>query len=465
MLHIRYPGTLLTALVLIACGCSVSQDVLKPSEIRPLPYAAWRGNGSDGAYVRVRGLDSALAASPGAPVRVLLVHGMREFEPGYSAVQQHELARRLALKPVPLTQEAQDSVTFMPVNREYDVQVIAGPQPLGRLFLRESEMRRRAWVDPADGRERVVFYELLWAPLRDDVKRRFFSCFEVVPAPDPGCPAPEAEQNTDRRAFLNGMLKNDVLVNGFGDATIVLGPVGDVLRDDVSLALCMIAAEVLQDAGFDVRQEPGRRCDLAASIQPAARGHANEALRNAEFFAMTHSLGSFLLMDALWTAADTAQNRRRQGEDEAAATRDVAEFYLMDDATVFMRANQFALLNLARLGAVCVPRSERGRCPTHAVPGIEQMFRSSESLGMFTQWVAFNDANDFLGFELPPYIANTGMAGTLVNVTVQNPTLWVLDLLKWPPGAHNNSDRNPAVLDAMVRGFDLPADRVPEPRN
>ncbi|HEY0019522.1 MAG TPA: hypothetical protein VGC13_24685 [Longimicrobium sp.] len=461
MPHISSPRALLAvALVLAGTGCGVSQHELKPTDIRPLPNPAWRGNGPEGAYIRVRGLDSALAESPGAPVRVLLVHGMRTFEPGYSAVQQHGLAERLNLVPAQPQAEMPDTVTLLPVNREYEVEVAVGPQPLGRVALRESEVRRRAWVDPRDGRVRVVFYELLWAPLRDDVKRRFFACFEVLPTPDPGCPPPEAEQNVDRRAFFNRRIKDQILVDGFSDATIVLGPVGDVLRDDVSLALCMVATDVLRDGGFAVRQSPEDRCDLASSVQPADRPRANEALRAAEFFAMTHSLGSFLLMDALWTAADTTESRRGRGLDEAAATRDVAEFFLMDDATVFMRANQFALLNLARLGAVCVPRSERGRCPTEALPGVDEMFRAPDVFGMFTQYVAFNDVNDLLGFELPPYIASTGLAGTLVNVTVQNPT-WRLLGLKNPGGAHNNSDRNPAILDAMVRGFDLPADRVP----
>jgi hypothetical protein len=446
-------------LAIALASCGVSQRSLKPADIRPLPFPAFRGNGPDGEFVRVRGLDSALAASPRAPVRVLLVHGMRTFEPGYSALQQHGLANRLELAPAPAT-AAGDTVELLPVNRDYDVEVAVGPQPLGRVALRESEVRRRSWVD-GDGQVRLVFYELLWAPLRDDVKRRFFACFEVRPAPG-GCPPLEAEQNMDKRAPVNRWAKDNFLVDGFSDATIVLGPVGDVLRDDVGLALCMVATDVLREHGFALRQSRERRCDLGTSIPPADRPRANEALREAEFFAMTHSLGSFLLMDALWTAADTVERRRAQAVDEAAATRDVAEFFLLDDATVFMRANQFALLNLARLAAICVPRAANVRCPAQSLPGVEALFEVPDAFGMFTQYVAFNDVNDLLGFELPPYIAGAGMAGTLVNVTVQNPTWRVLGL-KDPGGAHNNSDRNPAILDAMVRGFDLPADRVPPP--
>lgn len=446
--------------VSLAWGCGAPQRNIQPAEIRPLPFAAWRGNGANWSYVPVKGLDSALAHSPNAPVRVLVVHGMKTHRPEYSAVLQQGLAKRLGLVPQrPLNSES--SAGLIRIFRGYNIGMSVGPQPLDTVTLRTSEIRKQAWIDPRTSQERIVFYEMLWAPLRDDVKDRFFACFESGPSADRRCPPPGAERNTDRRAALNGALKDGVLVDGVADATIVLGPVGDVLRDDVTLAFCQVATDVLQERGFMVAQPSGRRCDLAASVRPQDRGRANEALRNAEFFAMTHSLGSFLVMDAHWQAMETAA-RHDGKEDEAAIARDVAAFYLLDDATVFMRANQVALLQLARLRPVCAPLTGRARCPNEALETEDQWLERSGAFGTFTQYVAFNDANDLLGFELPPYLSTPGMFGTLVNVTVRNPARWRFPrLFKNPGEAHTRSDENPAILDKIVTGFPLPKENAP----
>ncbi|MFO1289724.1 MAG: hypothetical protein U1E82_03810, partial [Nitrosomonas sp.] len=77
-------------------------------------------------------------------------------------------------------------------------------------------------------------------------------------------------------------------------------------------------------------------------------------------------------------------------------------------------------------------------------------------LNSMTTYVAFNDVNDLLGFELPPYLSDTSLFGTLVNISVQNPGLTVPFIFKNPGAAHLGHEDNPAVIEAMVEGIVFP---------
>ena len=73
-----------------------------------------------------------------------------------------------------------------------------------------------------------------------------------------------------------------------------------------------------------------------------------------------------------------------------------------------------------------------------------------------TKYVAFNDVDDLLGFELPPYLADVGLQGQHINVSVSNPGVRFPWLFKSPSDAHTQQDRNPAVIKAIVEGINLP---------
>jgi hypothetical protein len=123
------------------------------------------------------------------------------------------------------------------------------------------------------GVPRLVFYEWHWWPLRNDVKRRFISCFEQADTSG-GCRRVDfhgAEPNRDRRVFLNDLLKETILVDGFADAIVVLSEIGHVLRDDLTLAVCRITGDILRQNGLMQPQPPRERCDMAGvdSVQAA----------------------------------------------------------------------------------------------------------------------------------------------------------------------------------------------------
>lgn len=441
------PGSdrLLRLIPLAACllaGCWAPQRHLRPSEIRPLPYST-----GPGTATRVGGIREAMRRSGGQPVRVLVVHGMMTSDTAYSRELQRQVARRLGLE-----RRAHHAPT--PLRRGYAPVLFAQAQPFdGRAPLPESTLQKSVWVDPRDGSgPPLVFYEMLWAPLRDHVKYRFFGCFETRRQGVPCTPFSAARPNDDTRVLVNRLIKHNLMVDGFADATIVLGPVGDVLRDDVGLALCYISDDVLSGPAAQALRG-GIRCDRPA---PGLRMLAPDTsgLRGTELFVMTHSLGSFLVMDAQERFALGAGVAGEPREDEAANFA----FHLLDSATVFMRANQFALLNLARLNAVCM--MDEGACPNPSLLDVDAL-PADAGFAPMTTYVAFNEVHDALGFELPPYLPDVGRYGVLVNVSVRNPGFRIPFLFKDLMAAHVASDRNPAIIEAMVEGFALPPGRAP----
>ncbi len=174
--------------------------------------------------------------------------------------------------------------------------------------LPQSEMTKTILRD-ANGVVRVIGYELRWALLRDAIKERFLSCFEshsLDKETKQRCddhPFSKAKSNPDSPHWINSKIKDYLMVKGFADATIVLGETGDVLRDDVRLAFCAMARDVLSDAKKEIAVRFSavavRRCDLATEkgLTPNLT-EAAQTLEQVQFFSITDSLGSFLVLDA-----------------------------------------------------------------------------------------------------------------------------------------------------------------------
>lgn len=408
-------------------GCS--QARLSPKDIRPFHNSNAK---------RVEGVRRALNDSPDAPVRVLMLHGMITRDPGYSNELQEQIAkRRLKLE------RQSGEVKPEPIERGYKVYVFDGPQPLDmKIEIPLSEVRRTAWLDAETKRERLVFYEVRWAEPRDVIKNRFLACFEIGAKADECEPIGPILPNPDSRALFNGLAKKNLMVDGFADATIVLGEIGNIFRDDVRLAMCMVATDIM---------DPGRtrdeRCDFGTVVREHGLRETHDQLANAPFFAITHSLGSFLLLDGQirFTEAQAKKDQREMEE--------MAAFLLMDWKTVFMRANQISLLRLARLSVKC----EEAPCPNRLISAtIDDLSKETFEFPPMTTYVAFNDQDDLLGFELQPYFGERGVVGELVNVSVRNGRWWIPFFLRSPLGAHTASDSNPKIINAIVDGFDLP---------
>jgi len=78
-----------------------------------------------------------------------------------------------------------------------------------------------------------------------------------------------------------------------------------------------------------------------------------------------------------------------------------------------------------------------------------------EASSQLRRFVAFNDSNDLLGFELQPYLSEASVYGPLINVSVRNSGFSIPWLFKNPKGAHTNHFENEVIINAVTEGFDL----------
>ncbi len=438
------------ALAFVLGGCA--HQTLRPADIRPVQY-----NNGPAISGRVEGLRAALGRLPDQPVRIVTIHGMIRSSDDYSRKFQKAVGERLKLK-------RSEQEEALPIERGYDSIIGFGPQPFANASIQfpQSRLRRTAWLDKEE-HERLVFYELFWAPFRDEMKYEFLGCFESRSVGDQREDADDgadwscaggassdgrtiAGPNPDARALINGALKDGVMVAGFADALVVLGPLGDVLEDDLALAFCIVANEALGSGAQEtVESYRGRRCE-ADKAQLAAADSA--WFEKPQFFIVTESLGSFYLMNA---AIESAMSQQDSAEN-------LAQLKIMERATVYMFANQVALLNLASLRPYCEPDDETATsCPNSKLATETPWDSGVLPWPGFTTYVAFNDVDDLLGFELPPYLAETGLANRLVNISVRNRAFGFPGLIFDPSQTHLNHKTNKAVIEAIVEGFDIPA--------
>lgn len=250
-------------------------------------------------------------------------------------------------------------------------------------------------------------------------------------------------------------LKDDVMVNGFADAMLVLSPVGDVLRDDVTQAMCTIASDALRDTGFKM-PEAATRCDLIGQdLSQEARQGAALALAKTKFVTITHSLGSFLVLDTQQQYARTkVRSETKANHETADERRDLLLFQLTDQSSVFMMANQVGLLQLARLKAGCFSEGIEPDCPNRFLPPVHDAMEE-DARSQMRKIVAFNDSNDLLGFELQPYQSEMSLFGFLINVSVRNSGFSIPWLFKNPKSVHTTHFENRAIINAVAEGFEL----------
>jgi len=453
----RIALALALALLCNLIGCA-GDTALTAKDIRPLHHST-----GSLALDRVNGIRQALDASPDAPVRVLAIHGMITNAAGYSNNLQERLAQRIGLQKGARSQP-------VALARGYDFVPTYGAQPFTEVVnFVHSSLIRTIWktADP-DGRrrERLIVYELLWSPLRDQVKDSFAGCFERGEiGSSPTCrPFSKAIANSDSRFLINRVLKESITLGGFADATLVLGPIGDVIRDDLTLALCVVGSDFLDPAGEALQSAARSRCNLTESAR-AAGGHvaAMQTLQRSRFLAVTHSLGSFLFMDAqhAFTSAEAAANGdscTRAGPACDEQRQSQLLFHMTDQATVFMNANQVSLLSMARLSSAGCRPTHGEVCPNPFLRGRSagnEPWMQPQGFPRMTVYVALNDTNDLLGFELPPFMGDID-GNRFVNVSVRNPAFSIPGLFKNPGGAHTNQADNPAVIEAIVEGFAVP---------
>ncbi|MCI5223200.1 MAG: hypothetical protein D3924_11125 [Candidatus Electrothrix sp. AR4] len=340
------------------------------------------------------------------------------------------------------------------INRGYDFTTYLGPQPLGKK-PDLSELRKYVWGNPEQpNKERLIYYEVLWAPFRDQVKNEFLTCFESRSI-DQDCLPVKGKRNSDSRTWINALLKDEIMISGFADPMILLGPLGDIVKDDIMLANCIVARDILDDTNKSLKKFEEKRCSLSSYLTDEKTSQdAGGTLFDTPFLAITYSLGSFLYLDTEQRFALEVE-RKKEGEKlNKEELQEVQLFNLLEESTVYMMANQIPLLLLARYTAEeCYSDNDGEECPNKLLRGRTEPL---DPITARSTYVAFNDANDLLGFDITPNLQYTGTYGKVVNISVRNPGFSIPFLFTSPSAAHRNHGDNPAVIKAVVEGIEIP---------
>lgn len=446
-------------LTLIAGACA--QTRLSQSAVQFVsPPAVEAANSSVDRIIGLRAKFDSLAG-PEGQLRVLVVNGMATDAHGYSFVTQSDVAEALG-------QPFCQSDLVIDLDRP---RYTLGPNGGATEEFPPATLRITAWAETQDAAPKLSFYEILWTPYADEVTDRFLARFETDvrfafnPAwraceGEPRRPSRDDRRANDRerqpRAFLNAIIKDDVMVAGMTDAVLSVGPLGAAARDAIRQGLCIMAADALEAP----RRDPGDpRCQLTPETLArygGAQGVA-EHLDDHAFAMLTYSLGSFLLLDAL-------DEFRLWPEDLGPAdlTCEIMPA-LLDDTPVYMFSNQVSLLVTAHPQFGCDPETN---CTIFGlIGGRRVLLRDPRDRGIAItpenacrtrtrlQVIGFNDPNDIMGYRLPDYLAEAPLIGSVVNVRVRNPAFWVPGLLANPVAAHTNHGRNPVVRHVMIEGW------------
>jgi hypothetical protein len=214
-------------------------------------------------------------------------------------------------------------------------------------------------------------------------------------------------------ARLNAMLKREIVNWGLSDAVMAVGPMRGYYRRAMNAAFA-----------------------FAATFE-------GKSIDEREFVVISESLGSFAVMDA-YEHIDAAHN----------AVRDVLDrTYLL-----YFFANQFALLELARVGNLpgvflSADLAESAHAPSASPlqalerwaqhPLHAERLSGSDRAARVSQIIAFNDPSDLLTFDVP------AIAGAkVVNLYDRIGSHW-LGLFENPVTAHTGHSANPNVLRTM----------------
>jgi hypothetical protein len=368
------------------------------------------------------GFAGANAISVGVtPIRMLIIHGMGTAHEGDFDAFMLEVAAKFGL-----SQLAPDRETLPPPCGE------AGAPPTPGLIRPQPARIDIAGV-PADDQARLYTYEfapsggkapalsisyLLWSPITCQIK----SASRL------------REKGHPPWQDFTGAAK-DFIDDKFGDVVLYIGNYrAAVMRPTVEKALCLFVGG--QAVGVD-------DCALPESTPPS--------------IVVTHSLGSYMLMDAI----DDELGRARSGPTAAARLVGSTRF-------IYMMANQLPLLDLSTLPGypAYVGADGESQWTSTASKFLSHLKALAPKNGgqlvnggaaFERQVIAFSDPNDILSYLVRPGALGLPPAQDpalyLSNVYMGNGEFSIPGLISNPVGAHLGYFTNRRVIDLLVCGM------------
>jgi hypothetical protein len=374
------------------------------------------------AYAKTKSLGDLLAAGGMRPIHIIYVHGMaatgrdnslkfREALAAHlrAAPSQTDTQRLLQKEPRP-TQAAINNAPIWNSDTEWDA---------SKPFLERYVFRRTNASD-------VVVDDINWWPLLFALKCRFIVspdadlagadrerlefCARTDSPYYPWISQPQLQELINRAptsgggAAINVKIKRSIMNWGLSDAAMAMGPMRVYFRKTMNEAF-----------------------DYATQL-------TDKASSDPEFVVISASLGSFVVLDALFNDGRPTDSARQ------IATQ---------SSLLYFFANQWALLDLARIsGLPGSPELEQVETTRVATVNLLKVWAdASRQAGLETttpkQIIAYSDPSDILTYRVPK------IDGALVvNLYDRNATRW-LWLVADPTKAHTGHAENPAVLQSM----------------
>ncbi len=393
-----------------------------------------------GSTHSVEGMRALLRAeTPSRPLHVLIVHGMGTPAPYTFEAFIRSLADRFGLVQIPPSVAEPQPQGCYPATPAQEALIHPAPRPIvvdGVPEEAQAQLYTYAFAPtPSDPPALTVSY-VLWTPLTEFIKCGL---------------AAEDKEAPPKQAFA--AFAKDFIDDKLADAVLYAGTYREtVMRPSIQAGLCLM---------IEGKPSPdGKTCGSGNYNEPTV--------------IITHSLGGYMLMDAI----DDELRREKAG---AAHGKSAAHKILENTQFIYMMANQLALLDLSTLngyprsfegspigGAVAQHFAQRWNAIKLKSPVLSTETEPEETPSAKRQIVAFSDPNDILSWrlkrynlKLPPF--EWGSV-ELTNVYLSNGEFSIPLLFSLPTDAHSGYFVNPTVMDMLVCGVSKGAPRACPPK-
>jgi hypothetical protein len=373
------------------------------------------------------------AATPGRPLHVLIIHGIGTPAPYEFEGFIQSLAERLRLVQRPPAFTETQLPGCYPATPATPVLIHPRPKPIQIDGVPENawaQLYTYSFGPTPDGLPTLKVSYLLWAPLTEEIKCKL---------------ADDDEEAPPKQAFAS--FARDFIDNKLADVVLYGGTFRDkVMRPSVQAALCDVTGG---KAGND-----GKSCTPSPYNDPTV--------------IITHSLGGYMLMDAI-------DNELRNENCDTGPGSTAAGKILANTDYIYMMANQIALLDLSRLRFYprqlggTRPRDQLGataagseiamrfaKCWTSTQPKPSTLANGATESPPEKQIVAFSDPNDILSWRLRQKDLGVPRperpSVKLTNVYLSNGEFSIPFLFSDPVTAHTGYFDSQTVMNLLLCG-------------
>lgn len=398
MKNIKYKLIIVSIISILVTGCSsfgkgITEAILEQKEGDDTRICEVWGDG-------FKGLKPYLERKNGI-MKVLMVHGVGDHNPGYSTEFFEKLAKELDLT---VTTRSHKNIRL--TDPEYP------EKALGNLRINRFQSKDRS--------QEIMLYELTWSEITAKEK-------EVLAYDNSG-------EYSFRRAEVNDMLKR--FSNDTGpDPIIYLGE----SREDILLSFTQSVCWMTYGDWDDLPSNTKEAC-----ILPDVSSVIND-----HFAFISHSLGSRIAIDGVQRITTSLE---KNGGSSDLYQKSIRKELKSKKIPIYMMSNQLPMLQLGRKLPEISNQKEL-YCSPEGTQYAERMLAK-------TPIIAFSDPNDILSYAIPPGFVENYLDSRLcidvtnININVAHVyNIFGVGNLANPMDAHIGYDTDDRVVALIAKGI------------